>query len=218
MGETDKFDIMEATDCIRSWKNLFLVIVLAGMLTTQAAFWLVDLGIVGLDSQQNLALGGTEDPNSGADVSSGQGAAGAGPVPSLRITPDHLGYVVRMANGVAIVGGVLFCLTLQLGVIITAMGRLGGMQHVCRAFFLALLMLAVLLPWQHVLGPFALGLLYGPAELAGAYMDKSENPLSLALYYLRFCGLWLLGFILLLMSQLRCMRWARSILQRLEII
>ena len=38
------------------------------------------------------------------------------------------------------------------------------------------------------------------------------------LYYLRFSGYGVLIFLLLLLSQLRSLRWAKAILRRLEII
>jgi hypothetical protein len=224
VGENDKFDMVDVTDRLealsvfRWWKNVFLALVIASMLATQAVFWLVDLGLVGVGTEPSVAPSAIVDANTGPDVNIGEIADGGGPAGFLGITMDHLGYVIRTANGIAILGAILYCLTLQFSMIITVMGRLGGIRHVCRAFFLALLMLVLLLPWQHMLDSFALGLLYGRGELISGYLEKSEGAFRLILYYLRFCGLWLLCFIFLVMSQIKCMCWARSILRRLEII
>jgi len=224
VGENDKFDMAGVTDCLealsvfRSWKNVFLTLVMASLLATQAVFWLVDLGLVGVGTDASVVPSATVDANTSSDVNVGETTWRGGPAGFLDNTMGHLNYVVRAANGIAILGAILYCLTLQFSMIITVMGRLGGMRDVCRAFFLALVALVLILPWQHMLDSFALGLLYGPGELISGYLDKSEGLFRLVLYYLRFCGLWLLGFILLVMSQIRCMCWSRSILRRLEII
>jgi hypothetical protein len=38
------------------------------------------------------------------------------------------------------------------------------------------------------------------------------------LHYLRFTGLWLLVVLLLVLSQIRSARWAKTILRRLEVV
>jgi hypothetical protein len=88
----------------------------------------------------------------------------------------------------------------------------------CRAFFLALVVLVLLLPWQSILGSFVQGALYAPHELTTAHSAKTGGLFALSLYYLRFCGLWVLCLVLLVLSQFRCAHWAKSILKRLEII
>ena len=39
-------DSLEAVGVFRGWKNIFFMVVLVCLLVTQAAFWLVDLGVV----------------------------------------------------------------------------------------------------------------------------------------------------------------------------
>ncbi len=223
VSENGKIDMNEVTDCLealsvfRSWKNLFLAIVIFSMAATQGAFWLVDLGLVKVDMEPGPVASLIADVNT-ADVSVDEKTQEGSSAGFFGITMDHLACVIRTANGIAILGTILYCLTLQFSVIVTIMGQLGGTRHVCRAFFLALVVLVLLLPWQHMFDSFALGLLYGPGELINRYLEKSDGTFHLVMYYLRFCGLWLLGFVFLVMSQFKCMRWAKSILRRLEII
>ena len=224
MGENDRFDMVDVTDRLealsvfRWWKNVFLSLVIASMLATQGAFWLVDLGLVGVGTEPSVAPSAVVDANAGPDINVREVSGRGDPDDFFGITMDHLRCVILTANGIAIPGAILYCLTLQFSMITTVIGRLGGIRHVCRAFFLALLVLILILPWQHMLDSFALGVLYGPGELISGYLEKSEGVFRLVLYYLRFCGLWLLSCIFLVTSQIKCMCWARSILHRLEII
>jgi hypothetical protein len=224
VGGNDNYDMTEVTDSLealsvcRLWKNASFVIVIVSMAMTQGIFWLVDLGLVSADSEPSAITRLVVDANAGPAASVAEITGGTSPLAALGITVDHLVYAIRTANGTAILGAILYCLTLQFSIGITVMGKLGGVRHVCQAFFWALLMLVLLLPWQHMLDSFALGLLYGPRELMSGHLEKSQDSFRLVLYYLRFCGLWLLGLVFLLISQIKCMTWARSILRRLEII
>lgn len=219
----DSFEVAEVTDSLetlgvlRFWKNTFLIVILISMLVTQAGFWLVDLKLVSGSTQTGSSLATSGDTNVGLDVAAVGVPEEDHPV-EFAFTTGHWTQMVQIANGTAILGVILYCLTIRSCMLITAVGRLGGLGHVCRAFFLALVVLVLLLPWQHLLGPFVLGTLYGPGELMTAGSAKSEGGLALVLYYLRFCGLWLLCLILLLASQFKCAHWASSILRRLEII
>lgn len=224
MAEKSNYDMTEVTDSLealsvcRLWKNASFAVVILSMAMTQAIFWLVDLGLVRLDSEPSALTHPVVDANVGPGVELGEIAGAANAVGVLSITAEHLTCAIQTANGMATLGAILYCLILRISVGVTVMGKLGGVRHVSRAFFWALLMLVLLLPWQHMFGSFALGLLYGPSELMSAHLDKPKDSLQLIMYYLRFCGLWLLGFVCLVISQTKCMSWARSILRRLEII
>ena len=220
----DSFEVAEVTDSLealgvfRFWKNAFLVIIIVSTLATQCSFWLVDIGLVGVDAESGPHTVLPVDANASLDSRVASLPGENGQTDSYAVTFDHLAHVVRIANGTAIMGAILYCLTLQSCMIITVVGRLGGSRHVCRAFFLALVMLVLLLPWQHIFGSFVLGMLYRPEELIVGHAAKTEGLFALVLYYLRFCGLWLVCMLLLLASLFKCSHWARSILRRLEII
>jgi hypothetical protein len=97
-------------------------------------------------------------------------------------------------------------------------GRLGGINHITRGFFLSLLMVVLLLPWQEVFGSVVTGAVFTPSELAKWYAAKTENLLDIILYYVRFSGYGVLMLLLVILSQIRSIRWAKAILRRLEII
>ncbi|MHC4511234.1 MAG: hypothetical protein ACYTAO_20185, partial [Planctomycetota bacterium] len=136
-----------------------------------------------------------------------------------RITSEQLAWVVRLVNAVLVLTASLYCLTLMFSLKVSMHGRLGGINHVSRAFFLSLLMLVLLLPWQRVFGGVVAGAVYTPAELMKwCAAEKTDDIFHTVLYYLRFSGYGALIFLLLLLSQYRSLRWAKAILRRLEII
>lgn len=136
------------------------------------------------------------------------------------ITFEQLTITLYFVNALLILTSTFYCLTMLFSLKISLLGRLGGINHICRAFFLSLLFLILLLPWQSVFGDFVLGAMYTPTELASRYVSHVDSSGILAdvLYYLRFTGYWAFIVLLLFSSQLRSARWARAILRRLEII
>jgi hypothetical protein len=126
--------------------------------------------------------------------------------------------VIKAANGVLLVAATLYCLAMLFSLQVSLIGRLGGMNHISRAFFLSLIMFVLLIPWQKILGHGVIGAVYMPDEMVNWWKARSEGTLMSVLYYLRFCGYWLLVMLLLIQSQLRSHRWSKAILRRLEII
>jgi hypothetical protein len=137
--------------------------------------------------------------------------------PLFGMTFKQLSGLLRFVNAILVLMASLYCLTMLFSLKISLLGRLGGINHICRAFFLSLLMLILLLPWQIVFGRLVLGAMYTPDELV-SWVGSKSSGFGIILYYLRFCGYWLLILLLLFLSQLRSSRWARAILRRLEII
>jgi hypothetical protein len=135
------------------------------------------------------------------------------------ITCEQLTWAIRLVNAVLILTASLYCLTLLFSLKVSLHGRLGGINHISRAFFLSLLMLVLLLPWQKVFGGVVTGAIYTPAELIKWHAaDKTDDVFHTVLYYLRFSGYGALILLLLVLSQYRSLRWAKAILRRLEII
>ena len=131
---------------------------------------------------------------------------------------DHIVWVMSMTNAIMILTAVLYCMTMLFSLKISMLGRLGGINHITRAFFLSLLMLVLVLPWQKVFDNVIIGALFTPAELMKGHAEKTDDLLDLVLYYTRFCGYMGIVFLLLILSQVRSGRWAKAILRRLEII
>ena len=134
------------------------------------------------------------------------------------VTFEHLVWVIRFVNAILILAAVLYCLTMLFSLKVSMLGRLGGINHITRAFFLSLLVLVLILPWQRVFDCVALGAIFTPDELVKWHAEKTGDVLDMILYYLRFTGYMVLVLLLLILSQIRSGRWARAILRRLEII
>lgn len=135
----------------------------------------------------------------------------------FELSLSHVIAIVRLLNFVLIPSAVLYCLTLLFALKISMIGRLGGINHITRAFFMSLLFVVLLLPWQVLLAPVFAGAMFTPGELLVACQAEKTRIASIS-FYLRFVGYWLLVVLLLLTSQMRSMRWARATLRRLEVI
>ncbi len=131
---------------------------------------------------------------------------------------NHIIWLVRFFNFVLILAAILYCLAMLFSLKISLIGRLGGINHICRAFFLSLVLVVLLLPWQIAFGKVVFGAIYTPDELLTRCAVASSGIFSTILHYLRFTGYWLLVLLLLILSFLRSSRWTKAILHRLEII
>jgi hypothetical protein len=134
------------------------------------------------------------------------------------ITFEHLSWLIRIVNAVLILTASLYCLSMLFSLKVSMLGRLGGINHISRAFFLSLLMLILLLPWQRIFGGIVPGAIFTPEELVKWSSAEAGDIFDTVIYYLRFSGYWLLVLLLLILSQIRSIRWGKAILRRLEII
>ena len=136
----------------------------------------------------------------------------------FEITFKQLAWLIRFLNFVLIPAAVVYCLTMLFILKVSLSGRLGGINHIARAFFLSLFMLVLLLPWQRFFSGIVFGAIYTPGELLTSCTVEMRSIFGTAFHYYRFTGHWLLVLLLLIFSQLRSIRWAKAILRRLEII
>ncbi len=136
-----------------------------------------------------------------------------------RFHPDqkHIKAVVQFLNFVLIPASALYCLTMLFCMKVSLIGRLGGINHITRAFFLSLVFVILLMPWQLMFSPVLWGAMFTPAELINT-CQVHKTPLAYFFMYLRFTGYWLVVLLFLLLAQIRSMRWARATLRRLEVI
>lgn len=139
---------------------------------------------------------------------------------SKYVTPKyaHAVGLIRVCNFVLIVTATLYSLVLLVSLKVSLIGRLGGISHISKAFFLSLFALAVLLPWQSLFSGFAVGSIYAPDELFSGWTLWGETLVSKIFYYLRFSGLWLLALLLIMMAQCRCGKWSTTTLKRLGVL
>jgi len=228
----DTTDSLEAVGVFRGWKNFMFIIVLVSMLVVQGAFWLVNSGTVaprsGTESggetiatapkaaDANLATAAAGDPNKPAGAAAGK--SGLQKLIPFGITFKTLAKVLTFVNAVLMLAACLYFLTVMFCLKVSLIGKLGGINHISRAFFLSLFMLVLLLPWQNIFGGIVVGAIYSPAELAEGCSAPRADMVEKVLFYLRFSGYWLLILLLLILSQLRTCRWSKAILRRLEVV
>jgi hypothetical protein len=137
----------------------------------------------------------------------------------LHIKFEHIAWIIRVCNYLLIFTVTMYCLTMLFCLKISLLGRLGGLNHISRAFLLSLIVLVLVLPWQKFFGGIAAGLIYTPTELINAHADiQGGKVINIALYYLRFSGLWVIVMAVLVFSQVRSIRWAKATLRRLGVM
>jgi len=126
--------------------------------------------------------------------------------------------VVAVCNFIVLTAAILYCLSLLICLKISLTGRLGGMNHIARAFFISLFLLVVLIPWQRVMPGVLIGSIWTPRELlCGGWAKSDGSAFWSVMFYLRFCGLFLVAVCLLLWTQIRSAKWARATLRRLGV-
>jgi hypothetical protein len=234
----DTTDCLEAIGVFRGWKNFFCVIVIICLLLLQVSFWVVNLGYVRGEcpgGKMQGALTGNlgqdvqaleeslpEDTNDVTAAAAEEEIEPGEPAMEEKslfgVTFAHLAMGIRVVNAVLIFSAILYCLTILLALKVSLVGRLGGINHISRAFFLSLILLLLLLPWQRIFYGVVIGAVYTPCELAKWMSAGTGTVFDIILFYLRFCGFWLLILLLLICSQLRSGRWTKTILRRLEVI
>jgi hypothetical protein len=220
----DTTDCLEAVGVFRGWKNGLFIISICGLLLLQASFWLVKTGFVKAADEtpaiedpeqiEKAAKTVTTDPNLPVKtVLTPQKSS------FLDFTFKRLASLIRFFNFVLIPASILYCLTMLFSLKVSLLGRLGGINHIARAFFLSLAFAVFLLPWQRFFPGIFLGAMYTPAELQSACAEAGDyNIFATILHYLRFTGYWLVVLLLLIFAQLRSGRWAKATLRRLEVI
>jgi hypothetical protein len=224
----DTTDCLEAVGVFRGWKNFLFVISICSLVMLQVSFLLVKFGYIepagdaaaakaeGPEQIKKAAEKVTIDPNQPIKLA---------PKPEkssfFGMTFNRLSWLIRFFNFVLILTAVLYCLTMLFSLKVSLLGRLGGINHIARAFFLSLTFAVLLMPWQSIFPGMVVvvGAMYTPAELQSACAKADEyNIFATILHYLRFTGYWLLVLLLLIFAHLRGSLWAKAILRRLEVI
>lgn len=242
----DTTDCIEAVEVFRGWKNFLFVITILCILLLQLCFWLIDTGWVKTDDKaksespavsaeqtkeieqaaKQVVIGPNEPIEEAAKQVVGLPSQPAEAVTQQEKSKFHfkptikqLSWMIRFFNFVLIPAVVLYCLTILFGLKVSLLGRLGGINHISRAFFLSLLTLVLILPWQRFFGGVIAGAIYTPAELlsrCGAV--ETSGLFGTIFYYLRFTGYGLVVFLLLIFSYIRSIRWSKAVLRRLEVM
>ncbi len=231
----DTTDCLEAVNVFKGWKNFFFIIVILCLLLLQVSFWLVDTNCVktGDDVKSDSPAMGTEDtkqikeaaekvtgePNQPAETALQEPNQPTKQRWLFDIKFKHLRGLIRFVNFVLILTASLYCLTMLFSLKVSLLGRLGGINHIARAFFLSLVFVVLVLPWQRFFAGVIVGVMYTPDELLSRCAAAGDYHIfDTTLHYLRFTGYWLLVLLLLIFSQLSSSRWSKAILRRLEVV
>jgi len=241
----DTTDCLEAVGVFRGWKNFLFIITFVCLLQQQLSFWAVNTGHVKpADTPATEPAAVIPQQTQQARQPPQPEGEPAEPVDEIAVVAKELTgepnqqieqkqirtrrlvlkqetflWTVRFFNFVLVLAAALYCLTMLFILKVSMLGRLGGINHIARAFFLSLLMFVLLLPWQVLFRGVVSGAMYMPKELLSAYQNvRSGEIIDKAFYYLRYTAYWLLVLLLLIFSQVRSCRWAKAILRRLEVI
>ena len=144
------------------------------------------------------------------------------PLPAVfRYKPScqSIAVVLNISNFILVLAAIMFCLVLLMALKISLTGRLGGISHISRAFFISLFALVILLPWQVLLPGVVAGAIYTPQELLCQWDSIiQDSTFWLVMCYMRFTGLWLATLLLFSWAQLRSGKWSRATLRRLGLV
>ncbi|MHC4271649.1 MAG: hypothetical protein ACYST2_04985 [Planctomycetota bacterium] len=163
----DTTDCLEAVGVFRGWKNGLFFIVICILLLLQVSFWLVHSGLVRskacetettpvvkgeMHEEEPLAVISTENEK----ISSAAKKVAYEPNQTkasdtiiieteqvrtriLNITTEHLSWLIRFLNFFLFLTAILYCLTMLFILKVSLQGRMGGINHITRAFFLSIL-------------------------------------------------------------------------------
>ncbi len=129
---------------------------------------------------------------------------------------QHVFYLIKVSNFVLIISLALYTVLLMFCILISMVGRLGGVAHISRAFIHSVFAMVFLLPWQNFFPGVIAGAIYTPNELL-CWQSTSVGPsvMGTILYLVRFVVLWLIVLVFILSSQSKTCRWSKATLRRL---
>lgn len=127
--------------------------------------------------------------------------------------------IVATCNFIVLMAAILCCLTVLMCLKISLTGRLGGINHITKSFFISLFLVVILVPWQKVLPGVLVGAVWLPGELlCGGWAKAQCSAFWKVLFYARFVGLWIVAVWLLIWSWSRSAKWTRATLRRLGVV
>ncbi len=131
----------------------------------------------------------------------------------------HVVWAIRALDAAIIMAAVLYCLAILFTLKISMVGRLGGINHISRAFFWSLILLVLVVPWQVALGWGLFGVTFEPGELVRRIADyESDSVFVKGLFWFRFVAVWAIALLCLIFAQIRTARWSKATLRRLEVV
>ena len=187
---------------VKAAKNIFMILVVLAIIGQLAGFAAVNWG--GVVDELNLAPAPSTQP--ATDQVEKAKAVG-----SATLWNELLHWALPTSKFVAFASMLLAVLTLMFAVKLAIVGRLGGIAGLISAFFWSILLLAIVTPWQQVLGgQFVSGALCNLTELTEAASQVKPSwgatevqLLDRVLYYARFIAYPLVGLLVWLVVMLK---------------
>jgi hypothetical protein len=223
-------DNLEAVEVCLQWKNRLFVIILSCLILLQASFWFVKTSHVEIDGDAPSAAS-TDQPQvkrisnpvvfqpgrrSSSEVEmSAKVLANLGQL-SFEVSFRHLATAIRAVNSILVITSVLYSLTMLLGLTVSLLDAHGGTRHISQAFYLSLIMLVLLMPWQSADGTKTLGTIYTPSELLTSCLTHTAGTYEASLFYLHFTGYSAVVLAILGTTQIFSMLWSKARLRKLE--
>ena len=120
-------------------------------------------------------------------------------------------WVLAASKFVGLALAALLVVTLVFAALLSLVGQLGSPSGFIGAFYWALILLAILVPWQTVLAPtFACGATFSLGDMVEKYVavkaggvDLSEDFLDVSLYYARFIAYPVFALFVLLVTGMK---------------
>ncbi len=182
----------EALRSLKAGKNIFMTVVLLVLLTHIGSFLAVQFGgVIDPPPPKDQSVATTQPATQAAEANAEQETREAY---NRAMYEETLRWALPACRFFAVVASLLAVLTFMFAVKLAIIGRLGGIANYMSAFLWSLILLAMVTPWQQVLGSsFASGVLFNLGELT-SYVEKIKSswgastpgPLEVALYYARF--------------------------------
>jgi hypothetical protein len=236
-------DCLEAVGVLKSWKNFLFVIIILCLLLSQLSFWLVNTNIIKTEPQkeegpaivaaetkpknpyrpQQAAIPAIKTFTDANSINQNKEQQAETRVKKAlaffkKIDFEELSWAVRFANFVLLLSSFLYCLSMLLILKVSLVGRLGGINHITRAFFLSLTFVVLLFPWQIFFKEVIVGAMYLPQELPDSLIDaRDAGTIGQVYLYLRYCLYWVIVLFLAICAQIRSKRWAKASLRRLDV-
>lgn len=235
-------DAYEAFEAFRAARNFFFMLLLLGLLATGASFWMVDYGLIDpvldrrIRDQEAVYVHHVEAAPAAVILTADEPAADTaepeeGTVEAAPLQRDEgssyregefYDLCVRLAlrawNYVLPFSAVLYCLVLLIGMKLALVGRLGGLADSGRAFFLGLVAMVLILPWQQKVSPMLWGALYTYEYLVEKYLQMEQNYdfYMRAAYYGGFVGTWGLALLMVVVAQWRSRGASNAVHKRIR--
>ncbi len=197
--EVGPLEYFDAFKVVRRAKNLLILIILLSILVQLAGVILVEF--VGL---AEAAAPPANEAATSAPATTDSATTAATGLP-LRTT---VFWLMPATKFTALVASMLLVLTLMFSAMLSLVGRLGGTAGFIQAFFLSLILMAMLVPWhqmpwqQTLKAPFACGALCNLTQLERARRFLQDDTLSQVLHYARFIGYPALALLFLVIVQI----------------